>query len=850
MNTLLFRYLAYLMFVLIPMVQLYANQQIVSLNGNWSFKADYYDKGEQQHWFSTSLNDAEWDKMPVPGNWDLRNEYASYTGKAWYRRNFTTPQYDSDKIVRLQFEAVGIDYKVWLNGELISTVVGGYFPNTINITDKLKSGQQNQLAVCVDNSFRSGAYWSWGGIRRPVQLLINNPVYIDKTHIQATPDLKKGTAEVAVTTIIHNSKLVSKKGVLEYELYYDGKMIRKARQPIELSGANNQQSTFKIALAKKDVKLWHFDFPHLYTLRINLTENNKITHQISERFGIRKVEIANQKFLLNGEEIRAMGLNWVADDRLTGNTLPPDMFKQHIDNMKMLGVNLSRLSHVPLTKEIYDYLDEKGMMIIAEIPAWGITPLAHPDNPIPFSWIKQMIHEAYNHPSIIGWCVGNEIGYLHHNTKIMQYVEKSIRFVKDSLDNSRLVVMVTHSASQQPDDPSKFSDFVPNNSYGGWGWDLDRIRKHQPEKAIFMTEFGQSLIGEEINSTPIDFAKMLNQIRNREYVFGASLWTYNDYRSFHRSPTPTWETKVSQNRDWGLVDGYGNKKRAFEVIRKEHAPFKSMKVQQQANQLSVTLQPRKPLDLPAFKLRAYRLVCEELINQQWIKSTDFVLPDVTPGDSAFTRVIPLKNSTVAARRISVYTPTGYAQQDTILYYQAPAKPTISVVYTDGEKIRIQYEPAALATSYKVKYGETNPEFTSPETIDTYCQTDKLTTTSAIGKTYKVQLIAVNSFGETASEIESIKIEKTDVFPPVVKGYRSVMGGLSIGYSSVPNEYMYKIQYSTTSDFSSDNHIIQTSTKGACFIPDLKSRVRYYFRMSSVHQYELQSAWGLTYSLVL
>jgi len=115
----------------------------ISLNGIWNFKADYYNKGEDQVWFAGNFNDSGWDKMNVPGNWDIRNEYVNFIGKGWYRTTFETPSGIDGKVVRLNFEAVGIDYKVWLNGEQIASVTGGYFSNYINISGKLKSGVKN-----------------------------------------------------------------------------------------------------------------------------------------------------------------------------------------------------------------------------------------------------------------------------------------------------------------------------------------------------------------------------------------------------------------------------------------------------------------------------------------------------------------------------------------------------------------------------------------------------------------------------------------------------------------------------------------------------------------------------------
>jgi len=841
--------LALFLFVGITQAEKLSTEMHISLNGTWNFKADYNNQGEAQNWMEIDFNDTGWDKMTVPGNWDLRNEYASFSGKGWYRTTFETPTESKGKVIRLNFEAVGIDYKVWLNGELIANVTGGYFSNFINISDRLKSGVKNTLVVSADNTFHSGAYWSWGGIRRPVTLVINNSLFFELIHITAIPDLKKGTATVSVNTSVFNSDQLKAPVLVDYELSFAGKTIKKGSTSIQLIGVGSQQSKLEFNLAKKDVKLWHFDFPHLYTLKIQLKNGNVVTHEVFERFGIRKAEIVAGKFMLNGESVRAMGLNWVADDRLTGNTLPAEVYKRDIDNMKSIGVNLTRLSHVPLPKEVYDYLDEKGMMIIAEIPVWGMTKLADYNNPVPFSWLKQLVNSNFNHPSIIGWCVGNEIGYVEQNQHVMGYVEKAINYVKDSLDKSRIVVMVSLSASKQSDDPSKFGDFVPQNSYGGWGTDLDKIHKNQPNKAIFMTEFGENLIGEDLNTSTGDFAKMLYQIRGREYVFGASLWTYNDYRSFHRSSKLSWETKPSENRDWGVVDGYGNKKRAFEILRKEQAPFKSLVVKQIPNALQISLKPRIKLDLPAYTLRGFRVVCEEFgTDSKLINKTEVVLPTVNPGDSTLTKSIPVKGL-VATRKISVVTPTGYPQMDTTIYYQIPDKPIIKAVFNNGERIRVVFDKTNFTTEYKLIYGENELNSISKSTIDNYIEVGDLGR-NPLGKTYQLQLIAVNAFGENRSEIYKEKILEHGAMPPVIKAVKAFQGGISIGYSSQKMEYLYKVQYSIMPDFSSDSPIIQTTSKGACYIPDLNLGVRYYVRMSAVEQYEIVSPWGESYSVVI
>ena len=827
--------------------------QRITLNGMWNFKADYYDKGIVQNWYAANFNDAGWDQLPVPGNWDIRNEYADFSGKGWYRTAFNSPSKIGGNIVRLNFEAVGIAYKVWLNDVLIGAVSGGFLSHDFDITSLIKVGLKNTLVVCADNSFRSGAYWSWGGIRRPVTLLVDDPLHIKSVKIVATPNLKKGTAAITFNAAIFNSNPANEIVDLWYEVSFKGKPVKSGLKKITLINGNTNSAEINCSLAAKDVQLWHFDFPNLYNLKVQIRKGNTILHEINDRFGIRTIEIADGKFLLNGESVRAMGLNWVADDRLTGNTLQPEVFKRDIDNMKTLGVNITRLSHMPLPKDLYDYLDEKGILVIAEIPLWGTTSLTDPANPTARQWMRQLVNNHFNHPSIIGWCVGNEIGDKSKNTKVMEYGEKAIRYVKDSLDNSRLVVLVSHTANHQKEDPSQFGDFVPYNTYGAWGKNVASVNNNQPGKLIFVSECGGNLIGEDINTSTGNFPEMFNEIRNREYCFGASLWTYNDYRSDYRTSNLSWDSKISQNRDWGVVDVYGNKKRAFEIIRKEFAPFRLLSVKSNNNTTEVNLMPRNKLDLPAYTLRQYKLVCEDFGDDfKVIKKTTITIQTVNPGDTSFTKSFAneINKQAITARKISVVSPTNYTLMDTTIFFAIPQKPVIKAVFNNGNKIRVVFDHVNSASEYKLQYGDNELSKSTINTIDNYMETDQLPVGNNIGKVYQVQLVAINSFGEAKSEIYKEAINSYGKLPPVIKGVTAFQNGISIGYSSEKGEYRYQVQYSTSQDFLLDTHIMQVKNKGACYIPDLKAGLTYYVRMSVFEQYEVQSKWSEAYKATL
>jgi beta-galactosidase len=149
-----------------------------------------------------------------------------------------------------------------------------------------------------------------------------------------------------------------------------------------------------------------------------------------------------------------MGFNLVPDDRTTGNTLPLWRIKEDVDLMKSMGGNLARLSHLPLHKEMFDYLDQKGILVYAEVPLWGYDQLVDKNNPVPKEWLARLISANYNHPSIIGWSVGNEIGQV---PGVNDYVSDAIQHAHE-LDSTRLAVMVSHTAGRTNNDPLQFSD--------------------------------------------------------------------------------------------------------------------------------------------------------------------------------------------------------------------------------------------------------------------------------------------------------------------------------------------------------------------------------------------------------
>lgn len=819
----------------------------VSLDGQWRFRADYRNEGELHEWYSLSLDDNAWDRMPVPGNWDIFNRYAEFSGKGWYRRNFTAPELAAGESLSLLFEAVNIDYTVWVNGAQVGRITGGYFPERFDITRYVKPGSGNQLTVCVDNTFRSGAYWNWGGIRRPVKLEIQKPVRLENMRVTSRPDLRSGRAEILLEITAVNRLPESAPMIVRWSVSRKGTVVATSEQRLILAGDSTKKISCKFRLKPSEVHLWHFDRPELYTCRAELRDAAGAVSGLTVRTGIRMLEVCDGRFLLNGEPIRTVGFNWVADDRFTGNTLPAERIREDINLMKNCGANLARLSHLPLPDDVYDYLDSVGMMIFDEIPVWGPSPLVGNDSPLAMEWLGKMVHNHYNHPCIIGWSIGNEYGNMDKSPEALEY-SAAMTACARRMDSTRLVINVSNTAHYQNPDPADFSDLTAINLYSSkWGENTVRAHTGREDKPVFLAEYGKDLLSEAPDCCGA-FDGLLSELRGKPFLMGVSLWTLNDYRSSWRSNTQSWETPPTQNRTWGLVDAYRNRKRAYERIRREYAPVRAMEVDGAGARYTVRITPRGANDLPAYTMSGYKIrttICGKSSDTLEIRETP--LPVITPGskDLALSIRTATDNERIGILAFSLCNPMGYALLDTVVCRMSPQVPQIEDVMAADGKVRVLFDPLPY-TEYRLEYSSGEATFESAPTLAGYVDVSDLKP----GAVYTLRLIARNGAGECASIPRRITVPSGGILPPVVKAVASNFGGINIGYDSQKTDYAYVIEYRPFAAPDSAARTILTRNRGACFIPDLEPNVRYLVRLAVIDQYNVQSLWSEPHEIVV
>lgn len=825
-------------------IALFAQEsKIISLNGDWSFKIDPEYQGQALGLEKKDIDVSCWDKMEVPGNWNLHNQYSEYSGDAWYTRTFKIDSSQKNQLVRLVFQSVYNDCKVWVNGKLVGENHLGYLPFEFDISKLIDYTNENRITVLVNNLFKKGAMWTWGGIRQPVHLEITSPIRIDYQHITALPDLKNGTATVKIKLATSNTTATEKAISYTVFLKKNGKIIAQKKENATIPANTSEFTTSSsFQLPKSSVTLWHYDFPVLYESTVSLNDGNQSSQILSNKFGIRKIEVVGTKILLNGESIRAVGFNVLAEDRITGTTLPFEKIKADVDMMKSCGVVMTRLAHVTLPEAYLDYLDEKGILIFSEVGLWGKDRWVDPDHPMPKEWLKRIVKKEYNHPSIIGWSIGNEIGSPKNNPKAHQYIKGAIEMAKE-LDPNRLAVYASNTAQSQADDAAVYGDLLLLNLYGGFSG-VDKAWNFH-KKPIFVSEFGQTLNSDDPNLGIVNIKKMMDDMRNKDYVLGLSLWTLNDYRSKYNAEPPTaasWTTPPSQNRTWGVVTTLGKPKRSFVDTQKEYAPVKDITISEISKEngtAKITIIPRTKLDIPANIVRGFKVQWSVLdANFEAIKSGEKVLKTIYPGDVEFSFTIKNNLSKSKGIKIELVDPQGYVVLNKTQHFVAPDQPVIKHINIANDGVRFIFEKVPGTEEYAVQYQLKDSIYTSKKTINNFVEIEDKKVKQ--GENWKYKLIAYNKVGASVPSDEVVVARNELDLPPVIWDAIRNKTNIFIGFEVLPKDDMYEIEYG----FKPLEYTKKLAFKnqGVVRLSNIPIETPVYFRMRIRKQTGFESEW--------
>ena len=335
-----------------------------------------------------------------------------------YQRTLTVPENELADTHILEFEGVYHNAEVWLNGQKAAFRPYGYTNFYVDCAPYLHAGE-NELRVIARNADQPNSRWySGAGIYRPVQLWKARGAHITLNGVKIrTLSLQPAIVEVRVKTTAPGTVRLTVDDLPAMQQESDGEAV--------------------FTLTLDNARLWTPETPNLYTCRVSFADD-----EVTETFGVRKVEWGTDGFLLNGKRYIIQGACIHHDNGLLGAVCDPDAVARKVRLLKENGYNAIRSAHNPCSKALLAECDRQGMLVMDEyIDHWYIHKTEHDYVDYFDDWWHQdltdMVEKDYNHPCVVLYSTGNEVSETAQKRGIA--LTKEMTDFLHGLDDSRPV---------------------------------------------------------------------------------------------------------------------------------------------------------------------------------------------------------------------------------------------------------------------------------------------------------------------------------------------------------------------------------------------------------------------------
>ena len=413
-----------------------SSRQVMLLDSDWMFMNAEVEAGEKPETVS-----ANWETVSVPHDWAISGEFDKshdaqkimvmedgervpkirtgrtgglpHIGIGWYRKEIRIPASFEGKQIQIEFDGAMSHAQVYMNGTFVGEWPYGYASFGFNLTPHVKLGEQNLLAVRLENKVGSSRWYPGAGIYRNVRLVVTNQVHVKQwgTYV-TTPDIDDGNGAVQLSTTILNHTGTTKMVTVATSIRDEGGIIvAETTSDLEITG----ESTVDQTLTVPEPMLWSTEDPTLYSAVTRILENGKEMDRYTTPFGFRFFEFTNDNgFFLNGERVQLNGVCLHHDLGPLGAAVNLSSLRHRMKLLQEMGCNSIRTSHNPPTPEMLDLADEMGFLVIDEaFDEWKYPKCENGYHTLWDEWAEKdmaaLIHRDRNHPSVIMWSIGNEI---------------------------------------------------------------------------------------------------------------------------------------------------------------------------------------------------------------------------------------------------------------------------------------------------------------------------------------------------------------------------------------------------------------------------------------------------------
>jgi hypothetical protein len=380
----------------------------------------------------------------------------------WYRNEFAAPDLPAGKRAWLNFDGINWKADVFLNGEKLGRIEGGFIRGRFDVTSRLLPGRKNALAVRIEKNDTPGSTkqktfadpgknggalgidnptyhasigWDWIptirgrdiGIWGGVYLSFSGPVTLEDPFVKTTLpplgstggtlalqlDTTRAEVSIEVKLVNHTPRPVT--GVLRGRL---GDLHFEQRVTVDGSATTKVKfdPTNTPGLRLENPKLWWpagYGEPHLYPLELSFqTRDKKVSDARAFDVGIRQMTYSEEggvlRIWINGRRFIARGGNWgFGESMLLYRRREYDAAVRYHREMNFTMIR-NWVGQVG-DEEFFAACDRHGVMVWQEF--WLANPYDGPDPQDDDLFMRTALDSVLrfrNHPSIGIYCGRNE----------------------------------------------------------------------------------------------------------------------------------------------------------------------------------------------------------------------------------------------------------------------------------------------------------------------------------------------------------------------------------------------------------------------------------------------------------
>ena len=594
--------------------------RVQNFNENWKFYL-----GDASGADGEQFDDSAWKNVDLPHDYSIDQEYTTageaesgykLGGIGWYRKNFKVDESLKGKCVRIDFDGVYMDSTVWINGHRLGNHPYGYSPFSYDITEYLRFGELNTIAVKVNHQTPSSRWYSGSGIGRDVDLVVTDPVHVERDGVVVTtPELAadKTNVKTHLKTVLINKGVEAASVTVAQTVFPRGgtpdQQIAHVESVVTTIAAGKSATVEQDAMAANPT-LWTVDAPTLYTVRTEIKQNGKVVDTYDVDFGYRFFSFdADTGFSLNGQNMKLKGVCMHHDQGALGSVNTRDAIERQVKILKEMGCNSIRATHNPHSRELTEICDEQGMLLVLEMfDGWTAPKNDNRNDYARFfnqemgkseligseaakKWaqfdLEQSMMRDINAPSVIMWSLGNEMTEGTSGIGNFQQVQKNLIDWAKAVDATRPVTTGDNKMKDGKTDLNPAGLAEADGIVGFNYMDANRykdVHREHPDWKLYGSETASATNGRGVytnkNNNSLDGNKLLTSYDksavswghrasrawfdtiNNDFLAGEYVWTGFDYLG---EPTPSNGTNPGAQGSWpspknsyfGIIDTAG-----------------------------------------------------------------------------------------------------------------------------------------------------------------------------------------------------------------------------------------------------------------------------------------------------